>query len=52
MSEIDFGAYDYLEPKKDDHFPNQGKAITNKERLEIVTKFNFNKGTKTTHKMN
>jgi hypothetical protein len=31
-------------------FPNQGKAITNKERLEIVTKSNFNKGTKTTHK--
>jgi site-specific DNA-methyltransferase (adenine-specific) len=45
MCEIDFGI-DYLEPKKDDHFPNQGKAITDKERLEIVTKFNFNKGTK------
>jgi hypothetical protein len=29
MSEIDFGI-DYLEPKKDDHFPNQGKAITKK----------------------
>lgn len=45
INEIEFGT-DYLEPKKDDHFHNQGKPITESDRLEIIKRFNQLRGNK------
>ncbi len=45
IKDITFGC-DYLEPKFDNHFSNQGKKLTDEDRNKIILRFNELKGTK------
>ena len=45
IKNINFGC-DYLEPKFDNHFSNQGKKLTDDDRNKIILRFNELKGAK------